>query len=493
MICIFSQSRLKFHTDYAGDSLQPMNLWSKPIFRDIISLHPVKNPVNMLAIHHFYKTLEFEHQYERLFDLTSYTNKLCKTLPEHLLPPGFISTTCNLKISYSLEEESVEWLGSYLVNRNTSVLCNPATVYDTNHWTFFNRERVFDVSSVSPQHPIKLSFQAELNHLQKLLHKYFARKEDLKDYQLVEIVYGYTRFLPVSGSEYILRLKVVFGEKSKSVIFRSVRLLRRLSPEIAISEQLVTSRPVHVLLSLNLVDDKFTEFLKNFVQQGLRKGVPLSLVVVTFNESDADLVGEIVKQHTHGYPEAQVTIAIAEGKYSFPRAVNVGMTILKKDDLVFVTNLNFRIKHDFWARCRENTELRKQVYFPIPFSVYVSDFKALLVNDATSYPINEWSGKWTFYSFKSFCIVKQDYTESVDHKKDSSFFEQLVHSNNVQVFEAPDPSLYQFWPAKTCDSLDSLAKRKTCNKLQSIPSQFPQPELTTFLIEQNSKSLVWGN
>ena len=469
-----------------------MNLWSKPIFRDIISLHPVKNPVNMLAIHHFYKTLEFEHQYEQLFDLTSYTNKLCKTLPEHLLPPGFISTTCNLKISYRLEEDSVEWLGSYLVNRNTSVLCNPPTVYDTNHWTFFNRDRMFDVSSMSPQHPFKLSFQAEISHLQKLLHKYFARKEDLKDYKLVEIIYGYTRFLPVSGSEYILRLKLALGEKSKSVKFRSVRLLRRLSPEIAISEHLVKSRPVHVLLPLNLVDDKFTEFLKNFVQQGLRKGVNLSLVVVLFNESDADLVGEIVKQHTHGYPKAQVTIAIAEGKYSFPRAVNVGMAVLKKDDLVFVTDLNFRTKHDFWARCRENTELRKQVYFPIPFSVYVSDFKALLVNDATSYPINEWSGKWAFYSFKSFCIVKQDYTEAVDHKEDSSFFEQLVESNIVQVFQAPDPSLYQFWSAKTCDSLDSLAERRTCNKLQSIPSQFPQPELTFFLIEQNSKRSVLG-
>lgn len=484
----FFQSRLKFHTDYAGDSLQPLNLWSKPVFRDIISLHPVKNPVNMLAIHHFYKTLEFEHQYERLFDLTSYTNKLCESLPQNLLPPGFLSTSCNLKIGYRIDEESVEWLGSYLVNRNTSAHFKPSTVYGANHWAFFNRERVFDVSSISLQHPLKQSFQAEINHLQNLLHKYFARKEESRDYQQVEIVYGYTRFLPVSGSEYILRLQLAHREESKSVKFRSVRLLRRLSPEIAISENLVTAGPIHVLLPLYLVDDKFREFLKNFVAQGLSKGLPLSLLAVLFSESDADLVGEIVKQQTHGYPEAQVTVAIAEGEYSFSRAVDVGMSLLKKDDLVFVTDINFRMKHDFWTHCRENTELRKQAYFPIPFSVYVSDFRTLLVNDATSYPINEWSGKWAFYSFKSFCILKQDYTEGVDRKKASSVFEQLIHSNNVQVFQAPDPSLYEFWPATTCDSLDSHVKRKTCNTLQNIPSQFPQPELTKFLIEQNSNT-----
>ena len=459
-------------------------------------MHPVKDPLNMHAIHHFYMTLEFERQYERLFDLTSYTNKLCRSLPEHLAPPGFVSTGCNLKLSQTVSQESVGSSGSYLVNHNISVLANPMDIYDLTHWSFFSRDTFFDVSSVSPRHPFKQSFQAELNHLQKLLQKYFARKVEMQDYAMEGIVYGYTRFLPATGREFLLRVKLAHKENSGIVKFSTVRLLRRLSPDIAVSEKVRTARPIHVLLPLFLVDNRFKEFVRNFVQQGLSKGVSLSLVVVIFSESDADVVEIIVKQFTRGIPNALVTIAIAEGEYTFPRAVEMGMSILKEYDLVFVADVNLRVRQDFWVRCGENTELGKQAYFPILFSTYAFDYRTILINDTASYPINAWTGQWAFYSFKTFCIMKEDYTnvggyESAAYSVD--FFERLIRSK-VQVFQAPDPGLYQFWSARTCGNLNSAARRRTCLRLQDTPGQFPQPELAEFLIgQEKSKTAKFWN
>ena len=440
----------------------------------------------MHAIHHFYKTLEFELQYERLFDLASYTNRLCKNLPQHLVPPGFVSTGCNLNLAQNTAQESVGWSGSYLVNRSTAVLANPTDIYDNTHWSLFNKDTVFDTLSVSPQHPIRLPFQAELNHLQKLLQLYFTRaKGDMQDYAFEEIVYGYTRFLPATGREFLLRIKLTHGGSTK---LHTVRLLRRLSPDIAVSEETKpTSRPIHVLLPLFKVDDRFREFVKNFVQMGLSKGVSLSLVVVLFSDLDADSVEDTVKQYTRGFPNALVTIAIAEGQYSFSRAVEVGMSVMKKHDLVFVADVNIRVRQDFWERCRENTELGAQVYFAVPFSVYVFDYRTTLVNNTFSYPINTWTGVWAFHTFRTFCIVKQDYTDVGGYegsKFSADFFERVIHSK-IQVFQAPDPGLYQFWSVGTCEDLSSPSKKESCLKLQVDLSQFPRPEWTEFLLGQS--------
>ena len=484
-----------FLTDYAGDSLRPLTLWSKPAFRDIVSMHPVKNPLNMHAIHHFYKTLEFEQQYEKLFDLTTYTNQLCKNLPEHLVPPSFVSTGCNLKLSQSTAQESVGSAGSYLVSRNITVRANPTGMYDLTYWSFFSKDVYYDVSAVAPRYPLKLSFQAEVNHLQKLLQKYFTRKDDTRDYALEEIVYGYARFLSTTGREFVLRIKLVHKENSGKVRFISVRLLRQFSPDISIAEIPTPTRTVNVVLPLPLVDDRFKEFVSSFVQQGLRKKLPLSLVVVVFSVADADSVEKVVKVFTRGFPKTLVTIAVAEGQYSFLHAVEVGISVLNQKDLIFVANVRMRMTQDFWTRCRENTEPGRQAYFPIPFSTYESDYRTVIVTDTDSYSISHWTGQWAFYSFSSFCIIKQDYTDVGgyrDSQYSADFFERLTHSS-IQVFQAPDPGLYQFWTGRTCNDLDTKSRKLACLALQEGPSMFQQPELIEYLsgLAKSTSSKFW--
>ena len=457
-------------------------------------MHPVKDPINMHAIHHFYKTLEFERRYEQLLDLMSYTNQLCQNLPQHLVPPGFLSTGCNLKLC---QPDGTGSPSSYLVNRSTDVLANPTDVYDEAHWKFFTRDMLFDISGISPRCPLKLSIQAELNHIHKLLRKYFSHKRDMSDYTLEEMVYGYMRFLPTTGREFQLRVKFVHKDSAHDVKFRTVRLLRRLSPVISLSVDVTESRTIHVLLPLLAVDDRFREFLRNFVQQGLSKGITLSLVVVLFNEMEADLVEAIVMQFTRGFPKAVVTIVIAEGKYSFLQAIDMGVSVLKNDDIVFVTDVNMRVKSDFWDRCRENTKLGTRTYFPVPFSAYVSDYTISIVNKTFTYPINEWTGKWTYYSFRTFCIVKQDYVAVGGYegvKFSVEFFERMIHSN-LQVFQSPDPSLYRFWPLRTCGHLTSAAKIKACQMFAENMRKYSQPDLIEFLLgqEKSKRAKFWQN
>ena len=492
------QSRLKFHTDYSGDSLRPLGLWSKPVFREIVSLHPVKDQRNMLSIHHFYKTLEFERQYEELFDLMSYTNDLCRSLPHHLVPPAFVSTgRCNLQISFGGGEGGGGRMGqggNYLVNRSTAVFSNPTDIYDDEtHWKFFNRTSLFDIGGVSPRRPLSSSLQAELKHMEGLLRKYFLRMPDFRDFNMDEVLHGYVRFLPVTGREFRLRVKLSNKLEKNRVRFISVRLLRQLSQETAVSVEPTQTRPIHVILPLLIVDDRFREFLRNFVEQGLRKGITLSLVIVIFSEMNADLVEGIVKQLTRGFPKAVVTIAISEGQFSLPSAVETGMSVLSNSDIAFVTDINTRIRQDFWSRCRDNTRLGKQVYFPTPFSAYISNPKTSLVNSSSSYPINHWTGQWAFYSRKNFCVVKRDYLR-VGGFKDASFssyfYQRLLDSGGeLEVFQGPDPGLYRLWPARTCSSLNSRSPgRKACEALGMSHANFPPVDLADYLVSQDKSN-----
>ena len=449
-------------------------------------MHPVKDPRNMHAIHHFYKTLEFEQRYEELFDLMTFTNHLCRSLPDHLVPPAFVSTGCNLQIRQRGEGERAGPGSSYLVNRSTSAIANPSDIYDdTTHWKFFNRDTLFDIAGTSPHLSLGLSLQAELKHLENLVRGHLLRRTDTQEFVLEDILHGYVRFLPATGREFRLRVKLSHRSERERIKIVSVRLLRQLSQEIAISVEPTETRPIHVILPLLAVDDKFREFLKNFVQQGLRKGMTLSLVIVLFSEMNANLVEGMVKQLTRGFPKAVVTIAISEGHYSFPRAVEMGMSVITRDDdVVFVTDVNSRVRSDFWSRCRDNTRPGKQIYFPTPFSAYLSDFRTPLVNSTSSYPISEWTGRWAFYSFRSFCITRRDF-EMVGGFKETVFscdFFERVLGTQLEVFQGPDPGLYQLWPARRCESLKSVPKRKTCEEMVRSHTHFHPVDLAEFLV-----------
>ena len=343
----------------------------------------------------------------------------------------------------------------------------------------------------------KLFSSGEVNHLQKLLEHHFSKKLSKKgrSYLLEEIVYGYTRFLPTIGREFILRVKLADRNNADHVKFYTVHLLRRLAPAIAMAEVPGSDRPISIILPLLTVDDRFREFLQNIKEEGLKKQASLTLIVVVFSDDNANQVEEIVKESTRGFPKAFVTIAISEGIYKFTKAVETGMSLLSGSNIAFVADVNMRIKRDFWQRCQENTRLGQQAYFPIPFWVYEYDYRQSLVNETGSYPIDPWTGQWAFYSFRSFCITKRDY-DSVGGYLGSSYSSDLIKRllrSNVQVFQAPDTGIYQFWRVGSCSKLNSRARKRICLTLQETAREFPQSELVEYLTEQarNKAARFW--
>ena len=93
------QGRLYFIYDYDEESLQTKLLWSKPEFREAITIHPIKDPDHIRAVHLFYKTLEYEQLFLSKQATQRTVTSLCKQLPAELVPLGLLKDECNIPFS----------------------------------------------------------------------------------------------------------------------------------------------------------------------------------------------------------------------------------------------------------------------------------------------------------------------------------------------------------------------------------------------------------
>ena len=459
-----------------------------------MTVHPVKIPENMRSIHHFYKTLEFEELYEELHNMSGYLNRLCDDLPNHVAPPPFASAGCNLKFAPHLDYSNLsvsQSHGSYLIRKKKlDYIHNPADKYDLTYWTRFDMQHVQELSKVTPQHGLFPGLKAEMHHIIKLLDPYLAAFYRPKTAKIIQIAEGYTRFTPFTGREYLLTLKLELDGSRDHIVTRKLRMMRPLSQEFTVVEEhCYSSVPIHVILPVRRVDDRFRQFVAMLADVGLRRGEKVHLIVVVFSETDANSVEMTVQEYTKNYPNSKVSIAIGEGSYTRPRAVEIGMSLLKNtNDLAFLADIDVRILPGFFQRCRSNAVARRRVYFPAAFWLYNSDYRYSYSEERPT--IAQWKGQWGYYNLLLACIFKTDYTAIGGYNGTQysvQLFERAIKSH-LDVMQAPDPNLFHVWSSKICGQL-STNRRDICRQMQNNAGSFDQTELTEYLAELANKKV----
>ena len=484
------QSRQLFRFDYRGDSLQPLLLWTKHELQELITLHPVKNPDNMQSIHHFYKTLDFENMYEELYNMSSVLNALCKSLPANLSPPLFASSGCDLKLHSVMstnQSAPSKTAGALISPKKFSSFHNPPNKFDLTYWNTFTSYFVHDGSSASPQHGILPSLKAELTHLLDLVQIYVNGHSPIP-IKIEDIIEGHSRFSPSTGREYMLHLKYKEASNpSKPASSMVLRILRPLGPELYVSEVKYTYQTVHIILPLEVVDDRLLQFLLMHRNEVLVSRQRVRLIMVVFGTNNARLA-EVITQDTLGsFKTARVTIVTQVGNYSLAKAMEAGVNIVKSaDGLMFVADVSLRINSKFYQRCCLNTAIGKSVYYPIPFRMYSSDYSYKRVNSETSVQhFNRWSGYWAVHDFNFLCIHKQDYLNIGGYHESGSsseLFERIAKST-LEVLQMPDPAVTQIWPSKGCNLLLHSGKASyiACQRLKEA-ALFDQTDLAEYLV-----------
>lgn len=473
-----------------------MTLWTKPEYQDLISVHPVKSPENMRAIHHFFATLEFETLHDELYNMSRALNRLCKSLPPHLLPPPLAAAgSCDLSV-FSCKNCHDSWtgpkgLGSYLVKKDhIPYFHNPMDRREMLNWNSFNSDFFQELSSLTPQHDLYPTFRAELQHMIGLVEAYVSSIHQTP-LSVTNIDDGYVRYNRRAGPEYIMTLKFNNRNAKGRSFFHRVRLTRPLQPAIyVIDEPLPDEKSmVSVILPLKAVDDHLRQFVIMFVDIAQKE--PLHLIVVAFGQSDANAAQLAISQEVEkGHSSPWVTVVVSLGAFNWTTAVESGMSVLKNaDDLAFVADINLRIKPQFWDKCRANTLRGKRVYFPTVFQTYQTDYR---YTSSSSAAISYWNGHWAVYSLKTLCIYKSDYDAigGYVHSRDPKDLFDRVIKHNIEVFQAPDASLYRVWDSTRAYCSDQYQGGTThsafiCQSMKRLAS-LEQSDILEYLADLTS-------
>ncbi|XP_064426070.1 chondroitin sulfate synthase 1 isoform X1 [Mirounga angustirostris] len=272
-----------------------------------------------------------------------------------------------------------------------------------------------------------------------------------------EIQYGYRRVNPTYGAEYILDLLLLYkrhkGKKVTVPVRRHAYLQQTFSRiqfveheeldarELAnkinqesgslsflsnslkklVPFQLPGSKNEHkepkekkinILIPLSGRFDMFVRFMGNFEKTCLIPNQNVKLVVLLFNsDSNPDKARqvELMRDYRIKYPKADMQILPVSGEFSRALALEVGSSQFNNESLLFFCDVDLVFTTEFLQRCRANTVLGQQIYFPIIFSQY--DPKIVYSGKVPSdnhFAFTQKTGFWRNYGFGITCIYKGD-------------------------------------------------------------------------------------
>lgn len=397
------------------------------MFRELATVHPVKQPHNLYALHHFYKVIELSSLTATLQRLQKSIVSLCGKLPRSLYPPHNAVQPGSVADCHSVASPLKSSSHPVVTESNADPLrYNLKTRFDLIPWTHFTMSTVYDSLHITPQFPVTDNFRLELSQLLPTLHKHFNFNSRLSS---LDVIQGYARHTHIDGPEYILDVR--YTDRSGRAGFERVKVVRQLTEmSVVLPEQHSGVNTTNIIIPLIHVSDDFVIPLSSDVD------ITRTNIILCVSEEGDNLhnVQRAVNSHLVFYPDSSVTTKLLPATSSLADLIEVGMALLSEEELVFLDDSKVEIHPEFIHACQRNTIIGKQVYFPIPFIAYHSTWNI-------SQPMRRQSGRWsTDGSSNTACLYKADYILLGAAGEGKSLLSRVSQSP-LEVFQVPDAGL----------------------------------------------------
>ena len=445
LILCLVQGRTLFIQDYTSAALRPQSLWQSPAHQNLITIHPIKQPENLYAVHHFFLVARASKAQGELQGIEGEISSVCQKIPDKLAPPWQIMPTCSAHLcSGGWTRVGVDSYSSPIaVVTKLPKVVNPPSVYELVPWEHFSTATKHSITGASPEEPLPSSFLSEIAGVVGLVESHLnSVRGSMPEVRVVEVVQGYTRFTEEGGREYILDLMLVETDSENSVRNERVRLIRPLSPDITmVTEATPTSDTVvNIVITVSEADDSFSHFLEWYYLTTLTPTDPHLHLILCVTGGDTHTLFSAqttVANLTRLHPSSRTTILSGPAHLSPSGALELGVSILSSEDLVFIADTNLRIRPFFFDSCRANTLPGNRAYFPVPYVMFEEPSRG--------YP---GPGRWSYYSTASVCMYKSDFLRFSDSPRE--MFEK-VSGSGLEVFQAPDPGLIRVGGVERCE------------------------------------------
>ncbi|XP_076624346.1 chondroitin sulfate synthase [Colletes latitarsis] len=228
----------------------------------------------------------------------------------------------------------------------------------------------------------------------------------------------------------------------------------------SVSEDPVAGKIVHFILPLAGRYEVFQRFLQSYEEICLTSGEKTTLLVVLYphkTENSYNKTINLIEEIKYKYRSASIDILPIDGTFSRAKALNLGVSRLNNDDLMFFVDVDIVFTGSALYRIRANTLLGRQMYFPVVFSQYDPRIVRRIARNRDTFDIDETTGYWRQFGFGIVSLYKQDYKTvggfdlSIHGwgKEDVDFFERVVKSN-VKIFRAADKNLIHVYHEVEC-------------------------------------------
>ncbi|EEB19320.1 Chondroitin beta-1,4-N-acetylgalactosaminyltransferase, putative [Pediculus humanus corporis] len=316
-------------------------------------------------------------------------------------------------------------------------------------------------------------------------------------YGLEDFVEGLYRIDPTTGTQYELyfRDKNNLNNNNNNNLPNYVKVIL-MRPFAELAKISVTDLPfakrkelVHVILPLSGRTNMFRSFMDKFVKIGLKNDKRVHLTVVYFGEeglSEArNIMSKIVQQKGNGRNSLRL-LALNE-TFSRAKGLRVGAERVwddgddggggadggggenktkgkNVDALLFMCDVDIIFSSRFLDRCRWNAKPKKQVYYPIVFSLYNPNvvYKVQgkeIPSETDQLIVSRDTGYWRDFGFGMTCQYRSDFfnVKGFDEDvvgwggEDVNLYRKYVKSD-IKVVRATDPGIFHIWHPKVCSS-----------------------------------------
>ncbi|MGH0161717.1 UNVERIFIED_CONTAM: hypothetical protein FKN15_041667 [Acipenser sinensis] len=230
---------------------------------------------------------------------------------------------------------------------------------------------------------------------------------------------------------------------------------------------------INILVPLSGRYEIFVRFMANFEKTCLIPNQNVKLLLLLFstdNNTEKMKQVELMREYHMKYPKADMEIKSVSGPFSRALALDVGSSRFSNDSLLFYCDVDLLFTADFMKRCRSNTILGEQSYFPIIFSQY--DPKVVYAGKVQSdnhYVFTLKTGLWRHYGFGITCVYKGDLIQAGGFDvgiqgwglEDVDLFNKFVQSG-IKIFRSTDIGIVHVHHAVICDPNLDPKQYKMC-------------------------------
>lgn len=281
----------------------------------------------------------------------------------------------------------------------------------------------------------------------------------------VQLMYVHHRLDRFRGLQFVTNFKMRSDERlhqRHSFTLFVQRSLGSAMCHVALSQSF-RIEPIYILVPYHARPHRLRLLLTNFlhIRETLNEPIVLIISIVrgfTSDERDVqNTEAAVFAEHADEAKFVWLHRNNGDSEHQFSRAVAIresAKLITSANAVLFQCDIDMYIQPDFFHRCRRNTKLGTQVYYPVFYSFFPYGNARLI--------ISQQNGFWRSTSFGMVCLRKGDFDDIGAFAdagrrfhgwggEDVFQFETIRNSTSLTAFRAIEPALMHRWHAKSCD------------------------------------------